>query len=122
MNHVPYFIAGVALGAFSWAVCPLVSGHFEPFDTSLGLIIGQMSMLLLAIYTGWAKKLGFLLLLLVGMYLGQNLYAYAFGSSEIRAWMLLGLFSTLLLCILPSIGGFIARGVSLYVQRTNESI
>lgn len=122
MSHVAYFIAGVILGAFSWIVCPLVSGQFEPYDTGVGLAIGQASMLILAVYIGWAKNLVFLLLAIGGMYLGQNSYAYVFGSSETRAWMLLGLFTSLLLCILPLIGGLLARGASLYFHRPARSI
>lgn len=117
-----YFLAGVVLGALSWAVCPWVSGQFEPFDTSLGLAIGQMSMLMLAIYTGCTKSLGVLLLVLIGMYFGQNVYAYILGSAETRAWMLLGLLTTLFLCILPLIGGLLARWLSLYLRRGAENI
>ena len=43
-------ISGFALGAASWAVVPLVSDRFEPFDSELGFYIGQSILSLVALY------------------------------------------------------------------------
>ena len=54
-----------------------------------------------------------------GLYLGQNLYTYVLGSSEARAWVLLGLVSTIFLCIIPLILGLLARLVNIILERRN---
>ncbi|WP_280564924.1 hypothetical protein [Chromohalobacter sp. 48-RD10] len=124
MGYLSHFVIGGALGALSWAVCPVVSGHFEPFDTLLGFIIGQALMLIFAIYTGWTKRLIFLFLLVAGMYVGQNVYAYifspAFGSSDTREWFLLGLVTSVFLCILPLVGGGVARWLAVCSQHARK--
>ncbi|MCK0714781.1 hypothetical protein ACFO0U_02450 [Chromohalobacter sarecensis] len=124
MGYLSYFVMGGVLGALSWAVCPVVSGQFEPFDTLIGFVIGQALMLAFAIYTGWTKRVMLLFLLVAGMYVGQNVYAYifspAFGSSDTREWFLLGLVTSVFLCILPLVGGGVARWIVVCSQRARK--
>ncbi|GED21595.1 hypothetical protein HHA01_05720 [Halomonas halmophila] len=120
MDGLRHFLLGALLGAFSWAVCPLVSDQFEPFDTLVGLAAGQALMLAFALYTGCRKKHVLLWWLVAGIYAGQNLYAYAFGSSGTREWFLLGLVTSVLLCILPLVGGSLAKWVSSCSQHDKK--
>ena len=57
MNKRILFISGVILGALSWAICPLVSDRFEPFDTGIGYFIGQFVMLIFVSYVGWSSNI-----------------------------------------------------------------
>jgi hypothetical protein len=122
MNKYILFIIGIFLGALSWAVCPLVSDRFEPFDTGKGFIIGQLSMLVFAAYVGWNKNMKAVMLSVAGLYLGQNAYAYIFGTGETRAWAVLLLFTSIELCIVPLISGLVARGINAYLQPPAASI
>jgi len=99
------FIVGLAVGAITWAATPLLSGQFEPFDSGLAMWFGQALMSAYGGYIGFRHNFWKLLLAILGMYLGQVAYWYVFGSSEARAWILLGAFSTLLLCALPFASG-----------------
>ncbi len=120
MNYLFNFIVGTFVGAASWGISPLVSGEFEPFDTMVGWVIGQALMLTFTIYTGWTKKLALLLVVVAGMYVGQNAYAYIVGPSGIREWFVLGLVTNILLCIIPFAGGGLAKCASLYVHRPKK--
>lgn len=104
-NKFKIFILGIVFGALSWAVCPLVSDRFEPFDTSIGLAFGQLILSVAAIYVSLRSNYVGLLILILGMHLGQNAYAYIFGSSEQSAWIGLGLFISLLLLLAPLVSG-----------------
>ncbi len=117
MNKLTLFITGIVLGALSWAICPLVSDSFEPFDTGRGLIIGQLAMLIFVSFIGWSTNIVNVILSVAGLYVGQNTYAYIFGTSEAQAWAILLLFTSIFLCLLPLTGGLIARGVKVYLQR-----
>jgi len=63
------FIACIFLGAFSWAICPLLSNTFEPFDSDAGFAVGQSVMLIFMVYVGWSTSFKHIL------------YAYALGGS-----------------------------------------
>jgi len=99
MNRAIIFIVSLVLGAASWAVCPLVSESFEPFDTSLGLLIGQSVMIIFTVYVGWKTNTINVILSVVGLYIGQNIYSYIFGSSEAKAWAALLLITSTVLCV-----------------------
>jgi hypothetical protein len=96
---------GVALGAASWFVVPLVSNKFEPYDSDTGLLIGQALMAAAAFYFGFVHRIINIVVFIVGAYIGLNLYPYLFGGSEQRAWASLGLLVSTLLCVLPLIAG-----------------
>lgn len=104
-------LGGLMLGAASWAISPWVSGQFEPFDSGLALTLGQMLMSLYSGTIGYRFGLWKLVLAVFGLYAGQVGYWYVFGSSEARAWIVLGAFSTLLLCVLPVLSGFLGIAI-----------
>ncbi len=120
MNKPSIFIISVILGAASWAVCPLVSDRFEPFDTGIGFLIGQFFMVTFAAYVGWTKNINSVIVSVVGFYISQNVYAFIFGSGEARAWAFLLLFTSVTLCILPLISGLITRGIHVFLQRRTK--
>jgi hypothetical protein len=122
MNIRILFILGAILGALSWAICPLVSDSFEPFDTGTGFFIGQLVMLIFVSYVGWSSSINKVILSVAGLYVGQNVYAYIFGTSEAKAWAVLLLFTSVFLCLLPLIGGLVARGIDVYLHRQTNSI
>ncbi len=101
MSKVKIFLLGIVFGALSWIVCPLVSDRFEPFDTSLGLVIGQIILSVAAISISLRSNPIGLLILILAMHFGQNIYAYAFGGSEQRAWIVLGLLVNLIFLVIP---------------------
>lgn len=101
------FAGGLVVGAISWAVSPVVSGEFEPFDSGWALLFGQAMMSAYGGYIGYRYTFSKVALAIFGMYLGQVGYWYVFGSSEARAWILLGAFSTVLLCVLPALAGIV---------------
>lgn len=107
------FLAGIVLGAASWAIPGAITGKFEPFDNTTGFYLCQSVLALSALIVG--LRAGFLhaLLCLVGAWVGMNVYAYTFGSSEMRAWILLLLFSSLTLLMFPLaaaiVGGLVRR-------------
>jgi hypothetical protein len=122
MNRLSIIIVSLLLGAASWAICPLVSDRFEPFDTGLGYLIGQFVMVILTAYVGWTTNAKNVILSVAGLYLSQNTYAYVFGTSEAKAWAILLLVTSIELCILPLIGGLAARGINVFVQRQAKNI
>ena len=114
MNKPCIFILSLILGAASWAICPLVSDRFEPFDTGTGYLIGQFLMVTFTAYIGWTTNAKSVLLSVVGLYISQNAYAFIFGSGESRAWAILLLITSIALCILPLISGLTARGIRAF--------
>ena len=83
-------IIGSLLGVLTRSLAP---GDF--FDPKAAFWTTQLILSGVAAFISF--KHGFLkaLVMLVGAYLASNLYAYAYGSSETRAWALLGAFSSL---------------------------
>lgn len=99
------FTVGIILGAVSWFISPLLSGKFEPFDSGLAMSVGQIIMSVYGGYIGFSYGLGQMFIAIFGLYVGQVGYWYIFGSDEARAWILLGAFATLFLCIAPALTG-----------------
>lgn len=124
MKHFATMFAGIALGAFSWGISHLVSGNFEPFDTGAGFLATQIVLVPAATIAGYRRGIAGSFLLVLGGYIGLNGYAYAFGGSESRAWVMLGAVSTLLLVIVPAVVGLLG-GVAKYLvtglRRRNET-
>jgi len=116
MKAFTVLLVGVILGAASWAICPMVSSRAEPFDTSLGLALGQSAMAMFMAYVGWQRGLLALLAALFGLYAGQIGFIFLFGSDEMRAWLALGLITAALLCIVPLAGGLLCRGIAWVVE------
>jgi len=64
-----------------------------------------------AFLTGLKRGVAASVTFVAGVYLGLNIYPYISGSGETRAWALLGLFSSLILVIIPFLIGL--AGASL---------
>ena len=113
--------AGVLVGAASWGVVSLVSDRYEPFDSNLGLFVGQLILSSIAFRIGYKKRFRDLATYLTGTYIGMNAYAYIFGSSEHRAWALLGMLTTIALVILPLVFGVIGIIASSLQQKYGKA-
>ena len=115
-------MAGIVLGAASWAVIPLVSDKLEPFDSDLGLTIGQIVLSISALYLGFVHGLKYVFIFILGIYLSSNIYPYLFGPSESRAWAVLGLITTLALCLLPLLFGMLGKISKIAKIKYNNTI
>jgi hypothetical protein len=107
-------LGGAVAGAASWALSHAITSVSEPFDDGIALVICQVTLALPALYA--ALRSGFLRSLagLVCAWAGMNAYAYSFGSSEVRAWIVLLMFSSLTLLLIPAVAvtfGAIARAI-----------
>ncbi|HRH06543.1 MAG TPA: hypothetical protein PK702_12045 [Burkholderiaceae bacterium] len=97
------FIAfGIVTGAFSWSISSLLSGTFEPYDSSTGLLLNQIILAMPVGYISWRYKPMASVLFLLGTYFGMNSYAYIFGGTEAKAWALLGAITSLFLVVAPA--------------------
>ena len=115
-------IVGIIFGALSWAIVPLVSNKFEPFDSEAGFYIGQSVLSIIAIYLGYKHSLKHVLIYILGIYVSSNAYPYIFGSSESRVWAGLGLITTLALCIYPLISGIVGKIIKIVYIKYNKSL
>ncbi|MES9907005.1 MAG: hypothetical protein ABW150_00675 [Candidatus Thiodiazotropha sp.] len=115
-NMIFVITVGIIAGTTSWAVVGLVSDRYEPFDSDTGFYIGQFILSTIALWVGYNKKLIDLVVYLVAAYFGMNAYSYIFGGSEQKAWVMLGMITTISLIVFPSIFGIIGKLVG-YMQR-----
>ncbi|HEB94363.1 MAG TPA: hypothetical protein ENI94_13065 [Gammaproteobacteria bacterium] len=115
-------IIGFVAGAVSWAVVSIVSDKFEPFDSSIGFISGQIILSSIAFWIGYKKRIIALFIYLLTSYLGMNVYAYVFGSSEQKAWILLGMFSALFLMFFPLLSGVIGKIINTVQYKYNNRV
>ena len=113
---------GVILGAISWAVVPLVSNEIEPFDSGLGLLIGQIIMSTAAFYFALSKGSKTVLLYLLGIYIGMNGYAYAVGTPGTRLWAGLLLVTSIALCVIPAISAGAGKLTGIFRRRRQNNI
>jgi hypothetical protein len=114
MRTLALFALGLILGPLSWAVAYAVSGTFEPFDNTSGFFVCQAVLALGLFFVALRAGILRALACLVGAWAGMNAYAYAFGSTEMRAWIVLMLFASLTLLMIPlaaAIIGGIVRSV-----------
>ncbi len=111
------FLSGLVLGAVSWAIVPLVSDRFEPFDTELGFFLGQSILSAASFYFGFSNGLKSVFKFTLGVYVSSNFYAYIFGSSEQRAWAYLLLITAITLCVIPLAFGFIGKLARIWKDR-----
>ncbi len=110
MNRISLEVPlGLLAGMASWFVVPLVSDRFEPYDSGIGLGLGQATMMCAAYALGFLRGMKGVWAFVVSAYLGLNLYPMLFGSSESRAWAGLGLLVSLLLCIAPLLAGLLGK-------------
>jgi hypothetical protein len=109
-------IGGGLTGTFSWLMAWMISGYFEPFDSSSGLFINQLFLTLPVMLMAWHYRARICLLFLLCAYLGMNLANYGFGSSETRAWFALGALTSLLLLLLP-VAAALTLTLFRYIQR-----
>jgi len=114
-------VLGIVLGVVSWLAAWLGSGHFEPYDSSLGLLINQLIVALPALYFGLARRPGGLFLLVLGAWLGMNGYHYLFGGAEARAWAGLGAAMSLLLLAVPTLIGVGGLAIRRWMQPRTKS-
>ena len=106
-------ISGLVLGAASWAIVPLVSDVFEPFDNELAFFLGQSVLSVASFYFGYSSGLKYVYIFILGVYVSSNVYPYLFGSSEQRAWALLLLITSITLCVIPLAFGILGKLVSI---------
>lgn len=52
-----------------------------------------------------------------GLYVGFNVYAYTFGSTDIRAMFALGLLTNIFLCIYPLMSGLFGKIIAMLTAR-----
>lgn len=113
------FVCGCLVGAASWPIAGAFSGRFEPFDSTVGFYVCQAVVALPALWSSLRFGLLRTLPLLLGAWVGMNVYAYLFGSDETRAWMLLGLFSSLTLLMIPLAMTMLGAAVGAVRRRTS---
>lgn len=101
LPHLLTAVGGAVIGALSWFIASLVSGKFEPYDSSVGLLVNQFILSASVAFLAWRYRAAVPLLFMAGAYSGLNGYAYVFGSSETRAWAVLGAAVSVLLILMP---------------------
>jgi len=101
-------------------VVPLVADEFEPFDSGIGFLIGQLIMSAGAFYFAFAKDTKSILVYLLGIYLGQNIYAYAFGPPGTRSWAGLLLITSIALCVFPVIAAISGKLITILSNRSQR--
>ena len=111
------FIAGLIMGAISWGIVALVSDRFEPFDSTPGFLMGQTLLSAVALVIGFRYRLLQVFLFIAGAYAGMNAYVYLMGGSESRAWIYLGLLTTLSLILVPALSGLLGRFLAFLILR-----
>ncbi|MCH7743828.1 MAG: hypothetical protein IIB71_14330 [Proteobacteria bacterium] len=117
----PVVLAGLFFGVLSWASAGMVSDRFEPFDSETGFYLSQFILSAFAVYAGYRLGVVALLSYLVAAHVGMNIYAYLFGDAEHRAWVLLGLVTTILLLVIPLIFGLIGKSAYIIRKKYNGS-
>ena len=106
---LPLLTLGFFLGAMSWGIVSLVSDRFEPLDSEIGFLTGQIMLSAVAFGVGYQLGIREIFILVFSAYVGMNVYAYLFGGSEQKAWFFLGLITTLSLIVFPTIIGLFGR-------------
>lgn len=112
------FLIGLLAGAISWAICPILFEKPEPYDTSMGLYLGQFILIITAFYISHKHAFSAFLISITAMYIGINTYVYVFGSSEQKAWWILNLMTSISLILLPLCVGI----MSYIVKRIQHSL
>ncbi len=111
MKKIQIFFTGIALGMLSWGAAHVASGKFELFDSDTGFWVAEVILVIATLLAGIKFGVGKSLLLVFGEYLGLNTYVYLFGGAEARSWILLSLFTTLMLLVYPALAGLIGGAI-----------
>jgi len=104
-------IGGVLTGAFGWLITGMISGSFDPFDSSLGWLINQLILAIPAMLLAWLYRARAWLIFLLCTHVGLNAASYIFGSSEARVWFWLGVFTSVVFLFAPAV---LALGLTLF--------
>lgn len=107
MRAFAVFLIGLALGPLSWLAAQAVSGKFEPFDDGRGFLVCQTVLSIALFVVGLRTGMLRALLCLLGVWAGMNAYGYAAGGSEMRAWIVLLMFSSVTLLLFPLVAGIL---------------
>jgi Zn-dependent protease with chaperone function len=99
------FAAFILLGSAACGLAHALSGRLEPFDSGRGFLVTQAVLGTAAWFAGWRAGGRMLALMLLGAYIGVNLYFYVVGGSESRAWALLGALTSTVLLAVPALLG-----------------
>ena len=110
-NPLLLLAGGFLLGMLSWLVPLAVSGRFEPYDSTSGLLANQLVLAGPMAALALRYRPQAFLLCLLAAYVGMNAYKFAFGGSEQRTWALLGAFSSAFLTLLPGLIGAVAATI-----------
>lgn len=110
------FALGLLLGPASWLAVRLTTGRFEPFDNSAGFYLCQAVLALPMAAHAFRRGVIAALPALPGAWVGMIGYAYTFGSDETRAWIVLLLFSSLTLLMVP-LAALLAGGIGHALRR-----
>lgn len=110
------FALGLLLGPASWLVVRLATGRFEPFDDSAGFYLCQGVLALPMAALAFRRGVIAAMPALPGAWVGMIGYASAFGSDETRAWIVLLLFSSLTLLMVP-LAALLAGGIGHALRR-----
>jgi hypothetical protein len=116
-NKIATFLLGILAGALSWAIVSLVSNRFEPFDSDVGFYSGQLILSITALYIGYKKKFSYLIIYILGAYLGMNVYANIAGDS---GWWQLLLITSVVLVIFPLAFGVIGSIIYSIRKKLNK--
>lgn len=108
MGVVAWLAIGLGAGMAGWGLGHLLSGSFEPWDSGTGFLLTQAVLGAAAVAAAWRAGGLALCAVLLGGYLGLNLYGNLFGSGETRAWWILGALTSLFLTVIPAGGGVVA--------------
>lgn len=111
LRWITNITAGVVLGALSWSLAAMTSGHFEPYDSNLGLLVNQLVLSVPAGVLAFKRGARPSLVFVLGSYLGMNLYVFAFGGGEQRAWFTLGMVTSLLLIVAPLLVALVSAAI-----------
>jgi Zn-dependent protease with chaperone function len=99
------FAAFVLLGSAACGLAHVLSGSLEPLDSGRGFLVTQAVLGMAAWLAGWRAGGRMLALMLLGAYVGVNLYSYVVGGPESRAWALLGALTSTVLLVVPALLG-----------------
>lgn len=109
---------GAVAGAVSWAVVPVVSGKFEPFDSTVGMLANQMALTIPVVIVALRYRLFAAFLFGIGAYIGLNAYVFALGGTEHKAWWVLGAVVSTVLFAAPLVAAFSAVAMRKLHQAT----
>jgi len=100
-----------------WRLGYWLSGVFESFDGFIGFVTTQVAIGGAAMFIARRSGGTAPAVLVLGSYLGLNLYPLMFGGTGYVAWALLGMVTTLSLIVVPTVAG----GAGLLTRRIGSN-